>query len=122
MNTRNHIALYFLQDAPHLVPETGICPKPIKSLPIFDPWEIPRGNVILEGDNLGDGCFSKVYKGIVKGPISSSKVMKRSICKTVAIKLLKSELSKVGVVAKFYPCITFVWPERFFHGLLQIQF
>lgn len=55
-----------------------------------DEWELPPQNVVLE-EELGEGCFGKVLKGFVKGPIASSRVMKNSICETVAIKFLKSE-------------------------------
>ena len=55
-----------------------------------DEWELPPQNVVLE-EKLGEGCFGKVLKGFVKGPIASSRVMKNSIYETVAIKFLKSE-------------------------------
>lgn len=55
-----------------------------------DGWEIPRSSIILEGE-LGEGCFSQVYRGFVKGPLVSSHAMRNSIYKPVAIKLLKCE-------------------------------
>ena len=42
-------------------------------------------------EQLGEGCFGEVHKGIVKGPIPNSRTMKHSICVTVALKFLKSK-------------------------------
>ena len=55
---------------------------------LLDGWEIPSGNIILE-DQLGEGCFGEVHRGVVKGPLPHSHMMKSTICKTVAIKFLK---------------------------------
>lgn len=53
-----------------------------------DKWEIPASKIILE-EMLGEGCFGEVHRGIVKGPLPNSHMMKSAICKTVAIKFLK---------------------------------
>ena len=55
-----------------------------------DEWELPPDHVVLE-EELGEGCFGKVLKGFVRGPVASSRVMKNSLYETVAIKFLKSE-------------------------------
>ena len=55
---------------------------------LLDGWEIPSGSIILE-DQLGEGCFGEVHRGVVKGPLPHSYMMKSTICKTVAIKFLK---------------------------------
>ncbi len=89
-------------------------PLKIHPSPPLDAWEIPRGNLILEGDNLGRGCFSKVYRGVVKGPIVTSKTMKKSICRTVAIKLLKGELSQTATVITFWLSVFLSLVEYFF--------
>ena len=57
------------------------------NLPI-DKWEIPASKIILE-EMLGEGCFGEVHRGIVKGPLPSTHMMKSAICKTVAVKFLK---------------------------------
>ena len=54
-----------------------------------DEWEIPVGSVIVE-DKFGEGCFGEVHKGVVKGPLPSTRTMKSNICVAVAIKMLKS--------------------------------
>ena len=49
-------------------------------------------------DSLGEGAFGEVYKGVVKGPISCSKVrpsLRNAIAVPVAIKLLKGEILTV---------------------------
>ena len=56
-------------------------------LPV-DKWEIPASSIILE-ERLGEGCFGEVHRGVVKGPLPSTHMMKSAICKTVAIKFLK---------------------------------
>ena len=63
--------------------------------PILDAWEIPACHVIIE-ERLGGGCFGEVYKGYIQGTITNPKLqstLKNSPCQTVAIKLLKGELS-----------------------------
>ncbi|KAL5497189.1 hypothetical protein EMCRGX_G013614 [Ephydatia muelleri] len=63
----------------------------IINAPKVDEWEIPACNVIVE-QQLGEGCFGQVFKGVVKGPISNPKVqpsLKNAICVNVAIKMLK---------------------------------
>ena len=62
--------------------------------PKADEWEIPSSSVVVE-EQLGEGCFGEVHKGIVKGPIPNSRSMKNSICVTVALKFLKSKLKEV---------------------------
>ena len=57
-------------------------------LPAADKWEIPASNIILE-EMLGEGCFGEVHRGVVKGPLPSTHMMKSAICKTVAVKFLK---------------------------------
>ena len=62
--------------------------------PQLDEWEIPANEVVVE-KLLGEGAFGEVHKGVVKCPITNSKVrlsVKRSICTPVAIKLLKCKL------------------------------
>jgi hypothetical protein len=53
-----------------------------------DKWEIPGSKIILE-EMLGEGCFGEVHRGIVKGPLPNTHMMKSAIYKTVAIKFLK---------------------------------
>ena len=53
-----------------------------------DGWEIPSNSIVLE-EELGEGCFGKVHKGVVRGPILHSRTMKSSICRVVAVKFLK---------------------------------
>lgn len=57
----------------------------------FDGWEIPAANIILE-EQLGEGCFGEVHRGVVKGPLPTTHMMKSTICKTVAVKFLKREI------------------------------
>ena len=64
-------------------PRTGIPP-------VSDDWEIPVQNVIVE-DEIGEGCFGTVYKGIVKGPIYNCRALKTSFYVPVALKYLKGE-------------------------------
>ena len=59
----------------------------------IDEWEISPSGVIME-DPLGEGAFGEVYKGVVKGPLTCSKVRpiyRNGIAVPVAIKLLKGE-------------------------------
>ena len=66
-------------------------------MPKVDDWEIPACNVIME-QQLGEGCFGQVFKGVVKGPISNPKVqpsLKNAICVNVAIKMLKRKSSVI---------------------------
>ena len=45
-------------------------------------------------DPLGEGAFGEVYKGVVKGPLTCSRLkptLRNAICVPVAIKLLKGE-------------------------------
>lgn len=56
----------------------------------LDEWEIPVGAVIVD-TKFGEGCFGEVHRGVVKGPLPSSRTMKSNICVTVAIKMLKSK-------------------------------
>ncbi len=62
-------------------------PSVIES-PRADEWELPASSVMVE-EELAEGCFGLVHKGIVKGPLPHSRTMKNSICETVAIKFLK---------------------------------
>ena len=55
-----------------------------------DGWEIPSASIILE-EQLGEGCFGEVHRGVVKGPLPTTHMMKSAICKTVAVKFLKRE-------------------------------
>lgn len=55
-----------------------------------DEWEIPVGSVIVES-KFGEGCFGEVHKGVVRGPLPSTRSMKTNICIAVAIKMLKSK-------------------------------
>ena len=55
---------------------------------LLDGWEIPAGSIILE-EQLGEGCFGEVHRGVVKGPLPNTYMMKTTICKTVAVKFLK---------------------------------
>ncbi len=55
-----------------------------------DEWEIPKSSVILE-ELLGAGNFGEVHKGVIKGPLPGSRMMKHSICVPVAIKFLKGK-------------------------------
>ena len=68
---------------------------PYKNKLKTDDWEIPSDNVIIE-EELGEGCFGMVYKGVVKGPIPNSRTMTTSICKLVAIKFLKCKFMKMA--------------------------
>ena len=56
----------------------------------MDEWEIPVSSVIVES-KFGEGCFGEVHKGIVRGPLPSTRSMKTNICVAVAIKMLKSK-------------------------------
>ena len=65
--------------------------------PLLDEWEIPANEVVVE-EQLGEGAFGEVYKGVVKCPITNLKVplsMKKSICTPVAIKLLKCNFATI---------------------------
>lgn len=55
----------------------------------LDDWEIPVGSVIVD-TKFGEGCFGEVHRGVVRGPLPSTRTMKSNICVTVAIKMLKS--------------------------------
>ena len=71
--------------------ETDKLNLPLFDGPVFDDWEIPACDVIIN-DQVGEGCFGEVYKGMIKGTINNSKVpasLKNIICPTVAIKILK---------------------------------
>ena len=57
-------------------------------IPKPDEWEIPQSSIVAE-EPLGEGCFGEVRKGVVKGPLPVSRMMKKSICVTVAVKYLK---------------------------------
>lgn len=60
--------------------------------PRADDWELPSANILLtEEEPLGEGCFGMVHRGVVKGPIIHSRMMKNTICINVAIKFLKSK-------------------------------
>ena len=56
----------------------------------LDDWEIPVGSVIVD-TKFGEGCFGEVHRGVVRGPLPTTRTMKSNICVTVAIKMLKSE-------------------------------
>ncbi len=60
---------------------------------IVDEWEIPVESVIVES-KFGEGCFGEVHRGIVRGPLPSTRAMKTNICISVAIKMLKSKKRK----------------------------
>ena len=60
----------------------------ISAGPNTDDWEIPVDNVQRES-KFSEGCFGEVYKGVVRGPITNSRMMKNTICVNVAIKMLK---------------------------------
>lgn len=62
----------------------------MEGVPKTDEWEIPQSSIIVE-ELLGEGCFGEVHKGVVKGPLPVSRMMKNSICVTVAVKFLKRE-------------------------------
>ena len=67
----------------------------LQDLPSLDAWEIPPDQVIIE-EQLGEGCFGEVYKGTVQGPITNpmlQSAFKNKLYQTVAIKLLKGQLS-----------------------------
>ena len=67
--------------------------EPGSLLPTTDEWEISPSEVLME-EPLGEGAFGEVYKGVLKGPITSSTVrpwMRNAIGTPVAIKLLKCE-------------------------------
>ena len=56
-----------------------------------DDWEVPPSDIIVD-ESLGEGAFGEVYKGFLKGPITSSKVKpcyRNGVHVSVAIKLLK---------------------------------
>ncbi len=64
----------------------------IEPLLMSDEWEVSPSEIIVQ-DSLGEGAFGEVYKGILKGPITCSKVqpsLRRAVFIEVAIKLLKS--------------------------------
>ena len=72
-------------------------------IPKVDDWEIPACNVIVEQQQLGEGCFGQVFKGVVKGPIVNPKVqpsLKNAICVNVAIKMLKRECTDIECAHK----------------------
>lgn len=56
----------------------------------LDEWEIPVQSVIVD-TKFGEGCFGEVHRGVVRGPLPSTRTMKSNICVTVAIKMLKSK-------------------------------
>ena len=61
--------------------------------PILDEWEISTDDVIVE-QQLGEGAFGEVYKGVIRGPLENPKIsaiLRQAIGVPVAIKLLKSE-------------------------------
>ena len=61
--------------------------------PILDEWEISTDDVIVE-QQLGEGAFGEVYKGVIRGPLENPKIsaiLRQAIGVPVAIKLLKSK-------------------------------
>ena len=61
--------------------------------PNTDEWEISTDDIIME-EQLGEGAFGEVYKGVIRGPLGNPKIstiMRHSIGVPVAIKMLKSE-------------------------------
>ena len=63
----------------------------------LDDWEIPVGSVIVD-TKFGEGCFGEVHRGVVRGPLPSTRTMKSNICVTVAIKMLKSKFTSIAFV------------------------
>ena len=63
----------------------------------YDGWEIPSGSIILE-EQLGEGCFGEVHRGVVKGPLPNTHMMKCIICKTVAVKFLKRKHKVLTII------------------------
>lgn len=69
--------------------------EPLISLTDADEWEVPPSEIIVE-NCLGEGAFGEVYKGVLKGPITCSKVrpsQRKAVFTEVAIKLLKSKFN-----------------------------
>ena len=82
---------YLFQGGPrnHLLSQTSMNLQQ----PGIDEWEISPSEVMIE-DFLGEGEFGKVYKGVVKGPLTCTKVrpaLRNRIAVLVAVKLLKGE-------------------------------
>ncbi len=58
-----------------------------------DEWEVSPSSVTIE-DPLGEGAFGEVYKGLLKGPLTNSKLKpayRNMVIVSVAIKLLKGK-------------------------------
>ena len=56
-----------------------------------DNWELLPSDIVV-GESLGEGAFGEVYKGLLKGPLTCSKikpVYRNAVHVSVAIKLLK---------------------------------
>ncbi len=70
-------------------------PQPVESkADIFhDDWELFPSDIVV-GESLGEGAFGEVYKGLLKGPLTCSKIKpeyRNAIHVSVAIKLLKGK-------------------------------
>ena len=61
--------------------------------PNADEWEVSIDDIIME-QQLGEGAFGEVYKGVIRRPLGNPKIstiLRHSIGVPVAIKMLKSE-------------------------------
>lgn len=81
---------------PHLVGRRPLLEASLTPMEatLTDEWEVAPSEIIVDR-SLGEGAFGEVYKGILKGPISCSKVrpsMRAAVSLEVAIKLLKCKI------------------------------
>ena len=66
---------------------------PASGRPDADEWEISTDDIIME-EQLGEGAFGEVYKGVIRGPLENPKIsiiLRQAIGVPVAIKMLKSK-------------------------------